>query len=46
MTDTASAAPVIDGGRLVGVVSIGDVVKAQHNELCRENHYLKSYILG
>jgi CBS domain-containing protein len=38
--------PVIDGGRLVGVVSIGDVVKAQHNELCRENHYLKSYILG
>ena len=38
--------PVIDGGRLVGVISIGDVVKAQHNELCRENHYLKSYILG
>lgn len=38
--------PVIDGGRLAGIVSIGDVVKAQHNELCRENHYLKSYILG
>ena len=38
--------PVIDGGRLVGVISIGDVVTAQHNELCRENHYLTSYILG
>jgi CBS domain-containing protein len=38
--------PVVDGGRLAGVVSIGDVVKAQHNELCRENYYLKSYILG
>ena len=38
--------PVIDSGRLVGVVSIGDVVKAQHNELCREKHYHKSYILG
>ncbi len=38
--------PVIDNGSLVGLISIGDVVKAQHNELCRENHYLKSYILG
>jgi CBS domain-containing protein len=38
--------PVIEGGRLAGLISIGDVVKAQHNELCRENHYLKSYILG
>lgn len=38
--------PVIDSGKLAGLISIGDVVKAQHNELCRENHYLKSYILG
>jgi CBS domain-containing protein len=38
--------PVVEGGRLVGIISIGDVVKAQHDELCRENHYLKSYILG
>lgn len=38
--------PVIENGSLVGLISIGDVVKAQHNELCRENHYLKSYILG
>ena len=36
--------PVVEQGRLVGIVSIGDTVKAQHDELCRENHYLKSYI--
>jgi CBS domain-containing protein len=36
--------PVVADGRLVGIVSIGDTVKAQHDELCRENHYLKSYI--
>jgi len=36
--------PVVEGGRLIGIVSIGDTVKAQHDELCRENHYLKSYI--
>jgi CBS domain-containing protein len=36
--------PVIDEGRLVGIISIGDVVKAQHDALCLENHYLKSYM--
>jgi len=36
--------PVLEHGNLVGIVSIGDTVKAQHDELCRENHYLKSYI--
>jgi CBS domain-containing protein len=36
--------PVVSGGRLMGIISIGDTVKAQHDELCRENHYLKSYI--
>lgn len=36
--------PVVEQGRLIGIISIGDTVKAQHDELCRENHYLKSYI--
>ena len=36
--------PVVENGRLMGIISIGDTVKAQHDELCRENHYLKSYI--
>ena len=38
--------PVVEQGRLCGLVSIGDVVKAHHNEICQENHYLKTYILG
>jgi CBS domain-containing protein len=36
--------PVVESGRLIGIISIGDIVKAQHAELSRENHYLKSYI--
>ncbi|HTN74466.1 MAG TPA: CBS domain-containing protein [Pirellulaceae bacterium] len=36
--------PLLQDGRLVGLISIGDVVKAQHDHLCLENHYLKSYI--
>ncbi len=36
--------PVIDDGTLVGLVSIGDVVKTQHDRLTMENHYLKSYL--
>lgn len=36
--------PILDDGRLAGMISIGDIVKAQHDEVCLENHYLKSYI--
>ncbi|HEX3727247.1 MAG TPA: CBS domain-containing protein [Pirellulales bacterium] len=36
--------PIIEDGRLVGLISIGDVVKAQHDSLSLENHYLKTYI--
>ena len=36
--------PVVEEGRLIGLVSIGDIVKAQHDRLTMENHYLKEYI--
>jgi CBS domain-containing protein len=38
--------PVIDQGKLAGVVSIGDVVKAQHALLAVENRFMKDYIRG
>lgn len=36
--------PLIEDGRLVGLISIGDIVKHQHDQLSLENHYLKEYI--
>jgi CBS domain-containing protein len=36
--------PVVDGGRLVGIVSIGDVVKARLDELEAERASLVDYI--
>jgi CBS domain-containing protein len=36
--------PIVEQDRLVGIISIGDVVKAQVDHLAMENHYLKSYI--
>jgi CBS domain-containing protein len=38
--------PVLEGGRLYGMLSIGDVVKAQHDELEKENHHMRTYIQG
>lgn len=38
--------PVIEDDQLHGMVSIGDVVKAQHDELAMENHHMRSYIQG
>lgn len=38
--------PVVEKGKMVGMVSIGDVVKAQHHALTMENHYLKEYLMG
>lgn len=36
--------PILDDGKLAGLISIGDIVKAQHHQLTVENHYLKNYI--
>jgi CBS domain-containing protein len=36
--------PIVVDDQLVGLISIGDVVKAHHDEVAMENHYLKSYI--
>ncbi len=38
--------PVLSGGRLVGIVSIGDVVKSQLDRLAMENQFMKDYIQG
>jgi CBS domain-containing protein len=38
--------PVMSAGELIGIVSIGDIVKAQHDELSYENRFLKQYIQG
>ncbi|MFK7920242.1 MAG: CBS domain-containing protein [Ilumatobacter sp.] len=38
--------PVLDGGALGGMVSIGDVVKFRLGELERENNQLHEYIQG
>ena len=36
--------PVLFEGRLAGMISIGDVVKAQHDRLAMENQFMKDYI--
>lgn len=36
--------PILEEKKLTGVISIGDIVKAQYNQLTVENHYLKNYI--
>jgi len=38
--------PVLSNGRLVGMVSIGDVVKSQLDRLAMENQFMKHYITG
>ncbi|WP_447006431.1 CBS domain-containing protein [Saccharothrix isguenensis] len=37
--------PVVDGGRLVGIVSIGDVVKSRINQLQEDQDKLTAYIV-
>ena len=38
--------PVVDDGRLVGIVSIGDVVKTRHEELELQAQSLEEYVTG
>ncbi|HUI18000.1 MAG TPA: CBS domain-containing protein [Alphaproteobacteria bacterium] len=38
--------PVLEGGRLCGIISIGDVVKNRLEELSAESDMLRSYIVG
>jgi CBS domain-containing protein len=38
--------PVVQAGRLVGIVSIGDLVKWKISEVEAEAHGLKAYIAG
>ena len=38
--------PVLAEGRLVGIVSIGDVVKTQHDRLAMENQFMRNYIVS
>lgn len=38
--------PVLAEGRLIGIVSIGDVVKSQHDRLAMENQFIKNYMTG
>ncbi len=36
--------PIMNGERLVGMVSIGDLLKAQHDNLVAENQFMRDYI--
>jgi CBS domain-containing protein len=36
--------PVMSGEQLVGMVSIGDLLKAQHDHLVAENQFMRDYI--
>jgi len=38
--------PIVSGGELVGIVSIGDAVKAMLKEMEFENRHLRDYIKG
>ncbi len=38
--------PIVDGDHLIGLLSIGDIVKAQMDDIKVENRYLKQYIDG
>lgn len=38
--------PVVSDGQLVGIVSVGDVIKVMYDKVATENHHLLNYIHG
>ncbi len=38
--------PIISDGNLAGIISIGDIIKAQLKDIKAENRYLSDYIMG
>ena len=38
--------PIVEGGKLIGIVTLGDVVKAQLSELAMEKDALQGMIMG
>ena len=38
--------PIVSEGQLCGMISIGDIVKAHHNQMRMENFHMRSYIQG
>ena len=38
--------PVVEDGRMVGIITLGDVVKARLAELAMENSALEGMIMG
>jgi CBS domain-containing protein len=38
--------PVMNDGKLIGVISIGDIIREEVSEAAVENRYLKDYIAG
>ncbi len=38
--------PVVHAGTLVGIISVGDVIKVMYDKVATENHHLLSYIHG
>lgn len=36
--------PIIENDRLIGLISIGDIVKAQMDDIETENRYLRQYV--
>ncbi len=38
--------PILEDSQIVGVISIGDLVKSQLKDVQYENRYLKDYIMG